>query len=348
MVCRNGCSEWLDDGSVTMRIWITWEIQRRNRTVSAMIDADLHELNVKANVFLRYCICVIKTCVLLLKKRPSIVFAQSPSIVLATLAVSWGRLFNIPVVIDAHNAGLFPFGGTKKWAKKLVQYTIRNASLVIVSNRNLEKYVQVARGRAFVLPDPIPDLGNGLDRIPLKGKYNIIFVCTYAEDEPYIEVIKAAGNLDKDVYIYITGNSKRREKELKAMASPNVVITGFLSESEYIRTLNSADVVLALTTREDCLLCGAYEGVAAEKPLVVSNTKALREHFSNGALYVENEYIDIASKISSAIGDLETLGKEIRELKKMRIKQWGERKIELENILHGMEASQAPSVRKVH
>lgn len=324
-----------------MRIWITWEIQRRNRTISALINADLHELNVKANRFLRYCICIIRTCFLLLKKRPSLIFAQSPSIALGALAVSWGRLYNIPVIIDAHNAGLFPFKGAKKWANKLVQYTMRKAALVIVSNRNLIKHVEDVGGRAFELPDPIPDLGKKLGRIQLKGKHNIVFICTFAEDEPYVEVIKAAGNLDHDTYIYITGNSQGKEKVLKAMAPQNIILTGFLSEENYINTLRSADIVIALTTREDCLLCGAYEAVSLEKPVIVSSTKVLREHFSDGALYVNNESIDIANKITFALRDKEVLGKDMKKLKEKRVREWEERRLALEDLLCRIEARQS-------
>ena len=328
-----------------MRLWLTWEIQRRNRTVSAQVNADLHELNVKAHWIIRYIICAVKSLALLLKLRPSILFAQSPSIVLAALAVSWGRLFNIPVVIDAHNGGLFPFNGRKWWANKLVKYTIGNAALVLVHNRRLEKHIELNHGRAFVLPDPIPEFSTGSDRIALMGTYNVIFICTYSDDEPYTEVLKAAGKLDNDICVYVTGDSKGREKEWKAIMSPNVILTGFLSEWEYIKLLHSADIVMALTTREDCLLCGAYEGVGTAKPLIVSNTEVLKEYFPKGTLYVNNESSDIASKIYLAIRDLEPLGKESAELKREKIEQWHERKTMLENILSHLEADHSQSVR---
>lgn len=325
---------------MAMRLWITWEIQRRNRTVSTQVKADLHELNVKAHWIVRYFICIVKTFTLLLKSQPSIVFAQSPSILLAALAVSWGKLFNVPIVIDAHNGGLFPFNGTKWWANKLVRYTIRRADLVLVSNQRLENHIEVNHGRAFVLPDPIPEFRKSSDQIVLKGKYNVVFVCTYSEDEPYIEVIKAAEKLDKDVYLYVTGNSKGREKEWKTVVPSNVILTGFLSESEYLNLLHSADIIMALTTREDCLLCGAYEGVAVERPLIVSNTEVLKEHFSKGTLYVKNESTDISSKVHLAIGNLESLRKELRDLKRERIEQWQERKVMLEALLRQFNAGQ--------
>lgn len=322
-----------------MRIWITWELQRRNKTVSRQVNAVLYELDIKGNRFVRYFICIVKTCLRLAMERPSSIFAQSPSLILAVLAVNWGKLFRIPVIIDAHNAGLIPSGRIKTLSNMLIRHILRRSSLVIVSNDNLTRYVDAAGGNAFVLPDPIPKLEGRLDRVELKGKYNILFICTYASDEPYVEVVKAAARIDKNIYVYITGNPKGREEGLKTTLPPNVILTGFLPESEYLKFLHSVDAVLVLTTREDCLMCGAYEGVAAEKPLIVSDTKALRGHFSKGTIYSHNEASDIALKIQAATTNLEKLFLEIRKLKKERMDEWQRKKEMLEDRLSHLEGS---------
>ena len=63
---------------------------------------------------------------------------------------------------------------------------------------------------------------------------------------------------------------------------------GFLPTDEYYRYLLSASVVMDLTTVEDCLLCGAYEALAAEKPLILSRTRALEEYFGSGVVLTDN------------------------------------------------------------
>jgi len=58
--------------------------------------------------------------------------------------------------------------------------------------------------------------------------------------------------------------------------SDNLTLTAFIDDNAYVTLLYSCDLIVDLTTREDCLVCGAYESVSAEKPLLLSDTTALR------------------------------------------------------------------------
>jgi len=319
------------------RIWITWENQRRNQTVSKAVGAKLLQFDIKLNRLMRYFFASAKTIFAIMSQKPTVIFAQNPSLVLSLLVVKYGNIFGIPVIIDEHNAGLFPLGGRRWWANKIALHILKNANLTIVTNENLQRYVEQRGKRSFILPDPIPEFKLNLTKKDLKGKYNILYICTYAADEPYDEVIKAARGLDKNICIYITGNTKGREKELLNMLSKNVVITGYLPENEYVNMLFAADMVMDLTKREDCLVCGAYEAVAAEKPMILSNTRALKEYFSKGALYVNNDAEDIVSKVNEGIKSLKKLKTEVIELKKERIIDWTKRREALEELIKDME-----------
>ena len=77
----------------------------------------------------------------------------------------------------------------------------------------------------------------------------------------------------------------------------NVVLTGFVSEKRFIELLNSVDIVMAFTDREDCLMCACYEAVATETPMIISDSDALREYFSLGAIYTEHTPGEIATSI---------------------------------------------------
>jgi glycosyltransferase involved in cell wall biosynthesis len=217
---------------------------------------------------------------------------------------------------------------------KLAVHVIKKATLTVVSNERLKTYVEQIGGSAFSLPDPVPtfDIGTCEEQVQLRGRYNVLFICTYAKDEPYLEVIKAAGELSDDIVMYITGNNKDRI----AGIPNNVVMTGYLPEHEYLRLLHAVDLVIDLTTREDCLVCGAYEAVAAEKPVILSDTKALREYFYKGALYVDNSSSDVVDKINEAIGTLAKLKQEIREIREERVESWLNQKVLLEGVLNDM------------
>lgn len=254
---------------------------------------------------------------------------------LSFFAVNYGRLFNIPVIVDAHNAGVYPFNGTKRWANRLAVHLFRLATFTIVTNKALAEYVQSKGGRPVVLPDPIPEFKCPVKKKDLKGRFNVLFICSWASDEPYMEVIKAASLLDKTTYIYITGNSKGKEKEFCGKLQENVILIGYLSEEDYIEMLYSCDVVIDLTTRENCLVCGAYEAVAMEKPMIISDTEVLRRYFLMGAFYTNNIYTDIANKINIAVVEKERMKREIKILKTKLISEWNRGKRVLEELLQG-------------
>lgn len=318
---------------MSSRIWITWENQRRNRTLSSALDAKLFQLDFKGNRFLRYLKSLSLTYKAFRCERPDIVFVQNPSLILALFAVIYGRVTLIPIVVDAHNAGIFPFEGKKWWANKIVDYLFKNATFTIVTNQALAKYVNGRGGRTLILPDPLPILDHVSSRIQLNGKSNVLFICSFASDEPYLEVIEAGKLISKDICIYITGRYKGNLDDLKMKLPENVVLTGFLPEDDFIRILHSVDCVIDLTTREDCLVCGAYEAVSAERPLIVSATKALMQYFHKGTLYTQNNRTDIAMQIENALQNKEKLIQEIKELKNEKIKEWVSQKAELETKL---------------
>lgn len=270
------------------RIWITWEIQRRNRTMSEMLGARLYEIVLNAPAWRRYPILAVRTIRLVLQQKPELIISQNPSLVLAALAIFLGKVLGISVVIDAHNAGLFPCEGKSRLLNKIAQWINNCACIVIVSNAELQSYIELSGGRAFVFPDPIPEIEcYNMNKIPSEA-LEIAFVCSWAEDEPYLEVIRAAKKIGNEVRIYMTGDSKGRAAPAGDRLPENIQLTGFLSNESYEELLCCCDAIMVLTTRENCLVCGAYEGVAVEKPLILSNTRILKEHFNRGCVYSEN------------------------------------------------------------
>ncbi len=315
------------------RVWITWEQQRRNRTLSRALNAKLFQFDFNYSPIFRYTLALWKTLNVFISERPDIIFVQNPSIVLAFFSVTYGLLVGIPVIVDAHNAGVYPFAGKKMWANKIAEYLFRNASATLVSNEILAGYVRAKGGNAIVVPDPIPEFKAPLQAKLFNGTFNVLFICSWADDEPYVEVMKAAAMLEDNIRIYITGKSKGRERKIGNAIPENVVLTGYLPEEEYEKILLSSDAVIDLTTRSDCLVCGAYESVAAEKPLIVSDSKVLRDYFSKGVLYTDNTSLDLALKINTAILKREQLQREIRELKIEKQKEWANLMSRIENVL---------------
>ena len=172
------------------RVWVAWETQRRNRSLSAVLGARLYELDVGGSAYRRYPVVIYKTISLLVKEKPRIIFSQNPSLILALLSVVVSRVFKKKLIVDAHNAGLFPFEGRYPLLNWVASGVCKRADLTIVSNVELEKYVVDHGGRAVSIPDPIPSIKVPSVLPKLKGNFNVLFVCSWSDDEPFMEVIE--------------------------------------------------------------------------------------------------------------------------------------------------------------
>lgn len=318
---------------MTERIWITWENQRRNHSLSSELKAKLFQFDFKGNRIARYAKSIAYTLVTFAREKPKIIFVQNPSFVLAFLAVNYGRIKKIPVVVDAHNAGVYPFDGKYSLLTKIAKYLFRHAALTIVTNRALSDYVEHSGGAAIVLPDPLPVFKHHKSSIALSGKHNVLFICTFANDEPYMEIIEAGKKLDGDISIYITGRYKGDIEKFKENLPKNVFLTGFVPEEVFIDYLHSVDIILDLTTRENCLVCGAYEAVAAEQILIVSDTQILRQYFHKGTIHTENTSTEIAKNIEYALKNNLKLAHDVKDLKRQLSQEWLTQKELLESRL---------------
>lgn len=315
-------------------IWVTWEWQRRNRELCKALNIKLFEfaeIDAINNHFNKYLSGITRTLKLIKQEKPSLIICQNPSIILSLTVILIRKIFRIPVCVDAHNAGLFPMDGRSFFLNYLSRFIQRNADMTFVTNAHLKSHVERNAGHAFILPDPIPDLPKG-GKKTLKGSNNLLFICSFGSDEPYQAVFEASKHINSNTVIYVTGDCRKIRIEKNTLPE-NLILTGYLPESDYIEMLNSVDATIDLTDRENCLVCGAYESLAVEKPLVLSNTKALREYFSMGAVYTDNTAESIRNAIYEVIARKDELRDKIKELKNVRTREWEGRKKELKTIL---------------
>jgi glycosyltransferase involved in cell wall biosynthesis len=319
------------------RIWLTWEVHRRSRSLSAAIAAELHEIAISGGRFKRYALSIARTYRLLRSASAQVVFVQSPSIVLANLATSLKATLRAPVVIDAHNGGIDPLDGRSRLLSYFAHRALRRSDLVIVTNEALAERVRALGGKPFVLTDPIPALEAPPAREVQNQSKRVVAICAWAADEPVAELIKAAALLPPDYKLSITGRPKLDRHGITAVP-PNVELTGFLPEERYVELIGHADVIVDLTTRDNCLVCGAYEALALHKPLVVSDTAALRALLGKAAVYCMNQAASIAAAIAHAGTQIDKLALEARLRKGELITEWRERRTALNHELEQLTA----------
>ena len=316
------------------RLWITWEWQRRSLELSKKLGCKLVLID-KEGIF-RYPFSFFKTVLTLILERPELLFVQNPSMFLATIACLYGFVSKTKIIVDRHttfrlnkpHSGSFPI-----WLfMRLHYFTLKWADLTIVTNDFLADLVRTAKGTPFVLPDMLPEL---VFRKPikLKGKKNFMLISSLGLDEPIDEILKAMRMIDEtDVCLYITGNYKKRDPDLPYKAPENIVFTGFVSDELFFDMLFSVDAAMALTTSDYCMLCGCYEVISAEKPLITSNKKVLKDYFTK-ALFVDNTAKDICNQIVEILKNLDVAKRNSVIMKNEISLKWDKMYNELEKIL---------------
>jgi glycosyltransferase involved in cell wall biosynthesis len=320
----------LIENSQLAMVWIAWETHTRNRTLSKEFGATLVQLDYATSHWLaRYLRSIFTTIILLWQWRGKIVFAQNPSIILCFLCVVLRPILRYQLVVDAHNAGVYPQEGKTFFLQKLADFIIRNTPFTIVTNSGIASAVALKGGHPLVVPDPLPP-AHGFSNKPIHR--SVLFVCSWAADEPYLEVFKAAQALP-DVSFYVTGNSRGREGVFGSALPSNVELTGFLAETDYFNLLASCSLVLDLTTREHCLVCGAYEAVSHGKPFVLSNNEATMDYFATGGRYCDNSASSIAECVQEILNNEQRYIDDVQLLRATLCVNWPKRLEEVQAMI---------------
>jgi glycosyltransferase involved in cell wall biosynthesis len=284
-------------------VFVTWGGHRRTSEIGRQFQLDVLSLYTPHRGLRRYLTLCWQTIRALALRRPRTVIVQSPSFVLCALAELLAVVLRFELAIDAHNEAVAPYiynYGLVRWGARLL---LRHADLVIVTNDHLFSQVKYAGAqRVAVLPDPIPVVPTTA-KMSLGSGAHVVFICTFARDEPVEEVIQAARLLGPTVTVHVTGTPGRRRRAVQKTAPANVRFWGYLAEEEYWALLASAHVIVDLTLIPSCLVCGAYEAMALGQPLVLSDDLATRETFTTAAVYANPNADSIAAAIARVLAE---------------------------------------------
>ena len=70
-----------------------------------------------------------------------------------------------------------------------------------------------------------------------------------------------------------------------------------------------------MTTWQDCMVCCANEGVAAQRPLILSGNEVTMKYFYKGTEFTDNSVASIARTIIRTAGRRASMEDEVLELK---------------------------------
>ncbi len=159
----------------------------------------------------------------------------------------------------------------------------------------------------------------------------VLFICTFAPDEPVTETLEAAAQLP-EVTFAITGDLRRLTESARVAAPDNVQWVGYLTGTDYVDALAQADVIMSLTKRAESVARSAHEGVDALRPMVISGGPHMRDLFPY-AVFVENDAHSIAAGVAEALRRCEELSRQAIRARSAQHRRWREQLAEIEAAL---------------
>ncbi len=318
--------------------FITWHHQARTRNLANLLKVPLFEREIGGSGPKRHVGSALWTCWILLKNRPRLIYLQYSFLLLVVVAM-YKRLHpkGVTVVCDCHTKALRRnvrgiltplFSAIKCWSFGF-------ANLVIVSNHSLVSEAEQYNDRVLVLPDAIPECNS--TAVAPRSEY-VVFISSFAIDEPLLEVKKAA-HLLSPLPLYWTGKAPREFFALSG-ESGNIIATGYLDYQNYVTLISGARCLVVLTTDEGCLLSGAYEGLAVGVPMVLSDTKSLRDFFSISAVYCKHSPEEIATAIRSVLKNYEEMKTGLLRVRESRRHEFESRLNEITDTVTAIELAQ--------
>jgi glycosyltransferase involved in cell wall biosynthesis len=309
---------------------LTWFDHRRTTELCEGLRIELLCVTTARRGLARYLELAMRTLPAIARRRPKTLLVQNPSLILAALMVLARPFFRYRLVVDAHNEAVEPYINRSRHVRWLTRWALRAANLTIVTNAYLAEAVERVGGRPFVLPDRVPRPPE-LQRRELAGDFPLLLISTFAPDEPLQEVMEAVRGTGWT--LYVTGNHKKAPVQLLQTAPPNVIFTGFLSESDYWEHLAACGAVIDLTTMPNCLVCGGYEAAALAKPLLLTRSPAAVDLFENAAVFTDNTPQDIRRALQELRTRAAELSANLRARHQVLDREWQRRAADLTRLL---------------
>jgi glycosyltransferase involved in cell wall biosynthesis len=274
-------------------LFISWARHSRPRDLSTRLSA---EYFIPARFALRwwwplrYTVQAVATVVTIVRRRPSIVLGS-----VLTRSRCWA---------DCHSGAY----NDPRWQRfsKANRAVVHACDGAIFHNDILAAeqagavrrtvVVSVSSMACRVLPRAGTSVSSSGHAEPLA-----LVVCSYGFDEPLDVVFMAAQRL-RGAEIALTGDPPA---DIQLAAPGEVRFTGWLSGQDYAAALDQASVVVCLTTREATMQNGVIEALEHCRPVITSETQALRSWAADvpGVITTANEPEALARTIQTVVQD---------------------------------------------
>jgi hypothetical protein len=265
----------------------------------------------------------------------------NPPIIPALIGAVYARLTRASLILDDH-PGAFGAMGYRIGAamRPLHRRLVAQARLCLVTDRSWVDVIRSWGGEGLVLHEAPATWTPAAH--PCGAHPRVLFVCTFARDEPAAEVIQAARQVP-ELHVLITGDVRHRP----AGDQPeNVEFVGFLDPDAYREAVEAADVILTLTTEPTSAMRAAFEAVWAEKVLVVSDWPLLHSLFPE-AVHVGHTPEAIAEGLRVAVADHARRSASAPAARERQLGEWADQLLKLRTALADKELTWAKERMRV-
>jgi glycosyltransferase involved in cell wall biosynthesis len=294
----------------------------RSRAFGQALGMDVHFISATGRrgrlaALYKYPVQGIRTVALLIRRRPRVVFVQSPPSPAVIAAWAYSKVTGARFVVDAHSCAMRSVYWTRpRWLSRALT---RDAAATIVTNTHYADTVRAEGGHGIVIRD-VPIAADAAVAATTGEGFRVLVVNTFAPDEPLEQILRAAES-SPEVTFSVTGDLRRIGGTAPA-APGNVRFTGFVSDEEYRRLMSAAGAVMCLTTHDHTMQRGACEALWAGRPIVTSDWELLRDYVDAGTVHVDNSAEDIAAAIRRIAAEPARFEREIGELQRRRRHEW--------------------------
>lgn len=314
------------DGLVDDAVFLVWGPPGRgprSRAFGQALGVDVLFISAtkkrgRAAALYKYPVQGMRTLALLVRRRPRVVFVQSPPSPLVMIVWAYTKVSRARFVVDAHSCAMRSVYWTRpRWLSRALT---RDAAATIVTNDHYAGTVRTEGGTGLVIRDVPLSWGGATPPGPTDDPFTVMVVNTFGPDEPLPRILEAAAAVP-DVTFSITGDLARVGGTPPA-APPNVRFTGFLPDAEYRELMASAGAVMCLTTHDHTMQRGACEALWAGRPIITSSWGLLRDYFDAGTVHVEATAEEIADAVRTIAQDRHTFERGIADLQTRRRTEW--------------------------
>jgi glycosyltransferase involved in cell wall biosynthesis len=256
----------------------------------------------------RYLALFFKTLMILSRARPSIVYAQNPSVFCPLTCLFYCRLTGSRLVIDHHSIWSVKTLGGRSPLSRAIAFLERVVSRAADANtaphslwaRMLER---MGARNVLVYHDYVPSNKHVRDQA-LRREFaqgEILAVSSHGGhplERLELEAAAAGIDIDAGVSLVVSGPVEKLQARFASLRlPPNVKYAGFLKRDVYESLKASADFAINITDEPYTLSHVLFEFAASSLPTISSKEKVVEELFGDSLLYADSTVGDVAEKI---------------------------------------------------